>query len=48
MEKIPSTMVIHKHVDVGDNSFATMEGPLVKILWVIAGGDQNRNLTSSI
>ena len=29
MENIPSTMVLHKHVDVADTIFATMLGPLV-------------------
>ena len=28
MEKIPSTMVLHKHVDGAYTIFATMEGPL--------------------
>ena len=30
MEKIPSTMVLHKHVDGEDTIFATMAGPLAK------------------
>ena len=30
MEKIPSTMVIHKHVDGSDTIFFTMAGPLAK------------------
>ena len=30
MDKIPSTMVLHKHVDGADHIFATMSGPLVK------------------
>ena len=29
MEKLPSTMVIHKHVDGVDTIFTTMSGPLV-------------------
>ena len=29
MEKIPSTMVLHKHVGGEDNRFSTMSGPLV-------------------
>ena len=29
IEKIPSTMVIHKHVDGADTRFATMPRPLV-------------------
>ena len=32
MEKIPSTMVIHKHVDDTKTRFATMSGPLVNNL----------------
>ena len=28
MEKIPSTMVLHKNVDGADTRFSTMEGPL--------------------
>ena len=28
MENIPSTMVLHKHVDEADTRFSTMEGPL--------------------
>ena len=30
MENIPSTMVLHKHVDGADTIFATVEGPLTK------------------
>ena len=30
MEKIPSTMVLHNHVDLIDIRFATITGPLVK------------------
>ena len=30
MENIPSTMVLHKHVDEADTRFATMAGTLVK------------------
>ena len=30
MENIPSTMVIHKHVDETDTIFSTMVGPLTK------------------
>ena len=30
MEKIPSTMVLHKHVDGPDTILATMLGPLAK------------------
>ena len=29
MENIPSTMVLHKHVDGSDTTFLTMSGPLV-------------------
>ena len=28
MEKIPSSMMLHKHVDGTDTIFATMKGPL--------------------
>ena len=34
MEKIPSAMVLRKHVDGADTRLSTMEGPLVKILLV--------------
>ena len=37
MEKIPSTMVIHKHVDGVDSRFTTMKGTLVKnqlVKWI--------------
>ena len=30
MENIPSTMVIHKHIDGADNRFDTMAGTLTK------------------
>ena len=30
MENIPSTMVIHKNLDVLETRFSTMVGPLVK------------------
>ena len=30
MENIPSTMVLHKHVDGAENRFATIAGPLEK------------------
>ena len=30
MEKIPSTVVLHKHVDGADTIFSTMAGPLAK------------------
>ena len=32
MEKIPSTMVLHKHVDGADTRFATVTEPLVNNL----------------
>ena len=32
MEKIPSTMVLHKHIDGVDTIFTTMEGPLANNL----------------
>ena len=34
MEKIPSTMVLYKHVYGADTIFVTMSGPLIKMLWV--------------
>ena len=30
MEKIPYTMVLHKHIDGSDTRFATMARPLMK------------------
>ena len=33
MENIPSTMVLHKNLDGAETIFATMKGPLKKILW---------------
>ena len=47
MEKIPSTIVVHKYVDRVDTIFSTMAGPLVRILWGVDWSDQKRGLTSS-
>ena len=38
MEKIPSTMVLHKHVDGTDTRFSTMEGPFANnplVKWIV-------------
>ena len=49
MEKIPSTMVLHKHVDGAETRFNTMSGPLAnnlfeKMAWIY----QKRDLPSSV
>ena len=48
MEKIPSTMVLHKNVDRADTRFATMSGTLEKNQFgKMAWSDQKRDLPSS-
>ena len=49
MDKIPFTMLIHKHVDPADTRFTTMSGPLEnnpfgKMAW----SDKKRDLPSSV
>ena len=49
MDKIPSIMVIHKHVDPAYTRFTTMSGPLAnnpfgKMAW----SDKNKDLPSSV
>ena len=49
MEKMPSTMVIHKYVDEADTIFTTMVLPLAKKSFgEMSWSDQNRDLLSII